>query len=135
MSFLPVYIDSSALLKLAVPERESEALRTALARWPDWVTSRLSAIECLRAVRRAGGNASLLARVDHVLSACTLLNLDETVVRLAEKVGPAELRSPDAIHLASAVSLGDYPAAFVAYDARLIAAARALKLNVMSPGQ
>ena len=134
MSFLPVYVDSSALLKLVVPERETDALIAALAGYPDRVTSRLSAVECRRAVRRSGGKANVLARLDHVLSACTLLHLDETVMRLAETIGPPELRSLDAIHLASALSLGDYPAAFVAYDARLLRAAKTLKLNVLAPG-
>ena len=134
MSFLPVYIDSSALLKLALPERETGALRSELARWPDWVTSRLTAVECRRAVRRAGGHQGLAARVEHALACCTLLAIDETVLRLAETIGSAGLGSLDAIHLASALSLGDDPAAFVVYDARLAAAARAADLKVISPG-
>ena len=133
MSFRPVYLDSSALLKLVLPERETVALRGALAGWPDWVSSWLSAIECRRAVRRARGNASERARMDHVLASCTLLRVEEPALRLAETIGPAELRSLDAIHLACALSIGDYPAAFVTYDGRLAAAARELGFNVVSP--
>ena len=129
-----VYLDSSALLKLVLPEHETVTLRSTLARWPDWVSSRLSAIECRRAVRRVGGHPSLLARMDHILAACTLLQFDEPALRVAETVGPPELRSLDAIHLAAALSLGDYPEALVTYDQRLASAARALDLNVMSPG-
>ena len=133
MSFLPVYLDSSALLKLVLTERESGAIREELAKWPDWVTSWLSAIECKRAVRRAGGNASVRARVDHVLASCTLLRIDEPALRLAETIGSLELRSLDAIHLACALSIGDYPGALATYDARLASAARAIGLNVLSP--
>jgi hypothetical protein len=135
VSFRPVYLDSSALLKLVLPERETVALRGALAGWPDWVTSWLSGIECKRAARRAGGNASVRARLDHVLATCTLLRVDEPALRLAETIGPPELRSLDAIHLACALSIGDYPDAFVTYDGRLASAAREIGLNVLSPGE
>ena len=134
MSFRPVYLDSSALLKLVLPERETVALREALAAWPDWVSSWLSAIECRRAVRRARGNTSERARMDHVLASCTLLRVEEPALRLAETIGPTELRSLDAIHLACAMSIGDFPEAFVTYDGRLASAAREIGLNVLSPG-
>jgi hypothetical protein len=129
-----VYLDSSALLKLVLPERETVALRGALAGWPDWVSSWLSAIECRRAVRRARGNASVRARMDHVIASCTLLRVEEHALRLAETIGPTELRSLDAIHLACAMSLGDFPEAFVTYDGRLGSAAREIGLTVLSPG-
>jgi hypothetical protein len=45
------------------------------------------------------------------------------------------IRSLDAIHLAAALSIGDYPDAFITYDDRLAAAARTLKLNVLQPGR
>jgi len=48
-------------------------------------------------------------------------------------VGPAGLRSLDAIHLASALTLGDELDAFVTYDARQADAARAAGLTVESP--
>jgi predicted nucleic acid-binding protein len=44
------------------------------------------------------------------------------------------LRTLDAIHLASASSLGATLGGFVAYDARLAQAARNLGLTVFSPG-
>lgn len=135
MSFLPAYLDSSALLKLIAPEPESAVLRKELAGWSDWLTSELAAVECHRAIRRLGGNASLRARTVHVLNTCTLIRLDPILLRLAESVGPAELRSLDAIHLAAALSIGEYPDAFITYDHRLAAAGRALKLRVISPGR
>jgi len=38
-------------------------------------------------------------------------------------------------HLATALSCGDYPEAFITYDDRLAAAARTLKLNVLQLGR
>jgi hypothetical protein len=65
----------------------------------------------------------------------TLLRLDEPVLSLSEHVGPPVLRSRDAIHLASALSIGDFPEAFITYDDRLAAAAKKLKLRVIQPGR
>ena len=135
MSFLPVYLDSSALMKLVVPERETAALEKELERWPDRLSSELAAVECYRAVRRRGGNASLHERVRQVLASCTLIRFDNSLMRLAEHVGPPMIRSLDALHLASALSLGDYPEAFITYDDRLAAAARTVKLRVLQPGR
>lgn len=135
MSFLPAYVESSALLKLLLPEPEGGALSTVLGRWPDWVTSELTTVECRRALRREGANASVRARADYLLAGCVLVRIDAHVLRLAEHIGPRDLRSLDAIHLATALSLGDHPEAFITYDDRLAAAARTLKLNVLQPGR
>jgi hypothetical protein len=65
----------------------------------------------------------------------TLLRLDESLLSLAEHVGPPVLRSLDAIDLASALSMGDFPEAFITYDDRLAAAAKKQKLRVIHPGR
>jgi uncharacterized protein len=44
------------------------------------------------------------------------------------------LRALDAIHLASALSIGDVPDAFVTYDIRLARAAAKQRLRVQHPG-
>lgn len=135
MSGPPVYVDSSALLKLVLPEPERPALVAELSRRGDRISSVLLAIECHRVVGRAGSPAAVRARLDEELEAVTLVHLDTIVQKLARTVGPRDLRSLDAIHLATALSLGDYPDAFITYDDRLAAAARALKLNVLQPGR
>lgn len=135
MSFLPVYVDSSALLKLVLPEPERPALERALSRWPDRVSSVILAIECRRIVMRAGDPPGVRARLEEEIDAFALIQLDETVRRLAGSIGPRDLRSLDAIHLATALSCGDHPDAFITYDDRLAEAARALKLNVLQPGR
>ncbi len=70
-----------------------------------------------------------------MLNRTTLIKLDEPVLRLASRVGPRVLRILDAIHLATALSMGDDPEAFVTYDDRLAMAARILKLRVLQPGR
>lgn len=135
MNFLPVYLDSSAILKLVLPESQAAALRSELDHWPDWLSSELAAVECYRAVRRRGDNAGLQERTRQVLASCTLVRLDSALMRLAEHVGPPMIRSLDAIHLAAALSIGDFPDAFITYDDRLAAAARKVKLRVLQPGR
>jgi uncharacterized protein len=135
VSYLPVYIDSSALLKLVLDEPEHDALVEELSRHADRVSSILLAIECRRGCRRAGASRRVLARLEEELAAVTLINLDAPVWKLAGTVGPADLRSLDAIHLATALSLGDDPEALVTYDDRLAAAARLSGLAVRQPGR
>jgi uncharacterized protein len=135
VSFLPAYVETSALLKLLLPEPERDELSIELGRWPDWVTSELTTVECRRALTRERANVSVRARADYVLARCVLVRIDTLVLRLAERIGPRDLRSLDAIHLATALSLGDRPEAFITYDDRLASAARTLKLNVLQPGR
>ena len=135
MSFLPVYLDTSALVKLIVAEPESEALANTLQRWPDWVTSGMASVECQRAMKRVRAPGTVSRRAEAVLDRVTLIKVDEPVLRLAGQIGSPLLRSLDAVHLATAMSMGDDPDAFVTYDDRLAAAARALKLRVLQPGR
>ena len=135
MNYLPVYVDSSALLKLVLPEPERPALEQVLARWPDRISSVILAIECQRIASRAGVPRGLRSRLEGELESIALIQLDEPVQRLAGSIGPRDLRSLDAIHLATALSCGDYPEAFITYDDRLAAAARTLHLNVLQPGR
>jgi len=46
---------------------------------------------------------------------------------------PATIRSVNAIHLASALTVGEFIEAFVAYDKRLLAAAEEARLPAASP--
>jgi uncharacterized protein len=71
--------------------------------------------------------------VEAVLAGIELIELDDPIARAAGEMHPASLRSLDAIHLASALALGDELAAFVTYDARLADAARSAGLPVIAP--
>jgi predicted nucleic acid-binding protein len=125
------YVESSALVKLVLEEPESEALRGALGTYEARVTSELSVVEVTRATRRARPDAP--ADPDGVLARFDMLRIDRAIVDVAAHLGPASLRSLDAIHVATALAVpGEL--AFVAYDTRALDGATAAGLPVVSPG-
>jgi predicted nucleic acid-binding protein len=128
------YLDTSALVKLVLPEAESDPLAEALASWPQRASSCLAEVELVRAIRRATGEERALARAEEVLAGLYLLAVDAEVLRLAALLEPLELRSLDALHLASALAVEEDLGAFIAYDHRLVEAARALRLPLVRPG-
>lgn len=87
--------------------------------------------EVLRAVRRFDVAGEPVAR--SVLSRVALVVADDGILFSAAHLGPAALRSLNAIHLATALRLGDALAAFVSYDERQLEAAAALGLPTASP--
>ena len=129
-----VYLDSSAMLKLVVREAETPVLEAYLADCDGLVASRLAVLECRRAAQRAS-HARLLQRVDEVLDAIYLLEITPAILDEAAIVEPPILRSLDAIHLATALSVGDQQLEMITYDARLADAARAGGLAVTQPGR
>jgi len=88
-------------------------------------------IEVERVARRLGGGAVRRAR--SVLSRLALVDLDDDVVQTAAALEPSELRTLDAIHLATALSLGRDLKAVCAYDVRLSSAATAKAIEVLAP--
>jgi predicted nucleic acid-binding protein len=128
-----IYIDTSALVKLLFDERESLALSNWLTSRPDtsMVTSDLSTVELLRTCQRIDDDVLDDAR--RLLAGIDLLPIDREVVEQAAVVTPRELRSLDAVHLASALSLQSDLTEFVAYESRLCSAAAAAGLLVVSP--
>lgn len=127
------YMDTSALAKLVVAEPETTELRAWLAaasRQP--VTSDLTRTELMRAVRRAAPDRATLAR--QVLNSVTLLQLPSSLFDAAGRLEPADLRSLDALHLASALDLGDDLHGLVTYDTRLANAASRAGIAVINPG-
>jgi predicted nucleic acid-binding protein len=129
-----VYLDSSALVKLVVRERETQALLAFLSGWPYRASSVLARVEVLRAVRRGGLDAPAQRRAQRLLERLALLALDHTIIAAAALLRPSELRALDALHLASARSLGADLGGVVTYDRRQLQAARRLRLRVFSPG-
>ena len=125
------YLDSSAIVKLAVREPESNALRRYLRRRRPLVSSALARTEVLRALLPGGKDA--LDRGRGVLSGLDLIRVNDRIVNEAGTVLPMELRSLDAVHLATAQLLGDDLGTLVIYDDRLAAAARHLGYRVAGP--
>lgn len=126
-----VYLDSSAIVKLAVREPESDALRRHLRRRRPWVSSALARTEVLRSLMPMGDVAMTAGRA--VLAHCELVRVNDRVLALAGTMQPPELRSLDAIHLATAERLGGDISEVVVYDERMAEAARQLGYRVSSP--
>lgn len=130
-----IYLDSDALVKLIHPEPGS----AELARWlldnvdQFRVSSVLVEIEVPRAIRRLV--PSLLPKVPPVLGALARFEIDGNVRTVAGSFPQRTLRSLDAVHLATALELGDELQGFVTYDRRLLAAAADVGLPTVSPGQ
>lgn len=126
------YLDTSALVKLVVAERESDALRSWLAeaaREP--VACDLVRTELLRSVRRADPALMVLAR--QVLDALTLVEVATSTFEAAARLDPSILRTLDALHVAAALDLGDDLEGLVTYDDRLAEAARLNGIAVFAP--
>lgn len=125
------YLDSSALVKLVVAEAESWALGDYV-RDRQVVSSDIARVEFPRSVRRLGLGDAAVTRADETLRKVTLLKLERILLTRASELEPSELRSLDAIHLASALSVSELEA-FVTYDRRLATAAESAGLGVLAP--
>ena len=125
------YIDASALVKLVIPEPESDALRAELANWDRHVSSALARVKVVRACARIDAKAGRAA--EQIVGELDLIAVDQDVLEEAALLGPAELRSLDSIHLASALLLGDALGTAIAYDDRLLEAMRAAGIAATSP--
>lgn len=127
-----VYLDSSALVKLLLPEPESQALRQYLVGREECLSSALARVEVFRALDRISASPTTRKRAGDLLQRLALLPLDEPVLRDAARLPTRFLRTLDALHLAAARSV-DGPVSFVTYDRRLAAAAEEAGLTVESP--
>jgi uncharacterized protein len=125
------YLDSSAIVKLAVAEPESAVLRGYLRRRRPLVSSALARTEVGRALSPFGAVA--LRRGGEVLARVDLVRVSDRLLDAAARLPPPELRSLDAIHLATARALGASVARVVTYDERMSAAALALGWTVVAP--
>jgi predicted nucleic acid-binding protein len=118
-------------VKVPLGEPEEGALLGELTRWDGHVSSVLLAVEAIRACARYGDGYALDAR--EFLESVALLPLDEAVLDQAAALGPVRLRSLDALHLATALTVSDEIGVFITYDQHLADAASAHGLCVASP--
>ncbi len=127
-----LYLDTSAFIKVVVNEAESDALRTFLADSPARrVSSALLRTEALRVVRHLGSDT--LSVVREGLRRVELVGIDDRILDAAGILEPRVLRTLDAIHIATAMALGDDLEAVVTYDPRLTEAAQLLGLRTATP--
>lgn len=128
---MATYLDSSAIVKLAVREPESLALRRYLRRRQPLVSTALARTEVLRALLPAGDEAVTRGRA--VLQRIDLVRVNDRILNAAGVLRPPELRSLDAIHLATAHELGDALSALVTYDEKMATAAKRLGYRIVQP--
>ena len=128
-----IYLDSAAVVKLVHAEAESAALRGWLDERADtgWISSVLTEIESFRALARYAPDA--VSRLSAVLDQIDLMGLDAPIRILAQTARPATVRSPDAIHLGTALHARQALTSFVTYDKRLLDAALAAGLPADAP--
>ena len=128
-----IYLDSAAVVKLVHAEPESPPLRAWLDERAEtgWVSSVLVEIESFRAVARYAPEA--VTRLHPVLDQIDLIDLSPRVCILAQTVRPVTVRSLDAIHLGTALSIRHNLTSFVTYDKRLLDAAITAGLPADSP--
>jgi predicted nucleic acid-binding protein len=116
-----------------VPERESAALHELVSQWPHRVSSEIAVVEVLRAARRLTPEPAVHRRAAAVLASTLLHRIDEELLMQAALLAPPPLRSLDALHLATALSMSRDIGAVVAYDGRLAGAATEAGLRVLAP--
>lgn len=138
----PLYLDASALVKLFVPESDSDALNAAMVGAKDVVLSDLALTEVASTVgrrTREGSLTTLQARrlyreAVKLAGICRRVELTPPIHRRAERLLltlSLPLRALDALHLASAIDAE--AATVVTLDARLRAAAASQGMFV-APG-
>ena len=136
------YFDANALAKRYVREKDSPRIRRLLSADVP-ATSRLSAVEIVSALMRRSREGTLsdknrdrtLAVLDGDMAAMLIVELTPEIVRRAQGIlGRYPLRAGDAIQLASCLvlqeELKEETVSFVAFDARLVAAAAAEGLTL-----
>jgi predicted nucleic acid-binding protein len=128
-----IYLDSSALVKLALAEPESDALTSFLAArsGQSLVSSTLHRTEVLRAIWQAEPGA--LPRAQKIIRRISLITLTHDLLDTAATLPPGGLGTTAAIHLASALAVKRDLTAFVCYDKQLLAAAESASLPIASP--
>ena len=111
------YVDSSALLKLLFVELESATFETVISEWPELASSQLLEVEMHRAAYR---ESVPIVDCELLVDTVNLVPLSEPIANHARRIGQSTLRAGDAIHLATAASLGADLGVLFAYDKRML---------------
>lgn len=127
-----IYLDACAVVKLTRQEAETDALRAWIAQNPrPLASSALVRAEAVRAL--VGTEPGALPVLHAVLAVLHLRPITDAVLDAAARLPAAALPTLGAIHVATADDLRHALTAFVTYDRRQAAAARAHDLPVVSP--
>jgi len=127
-----LYLDASAVLKAYLDEHETERALLAVRSADAICSSRIARTEILGRLLRVDALPRLLDDFDELWAGVTVINLSERLAdRAAVLVSTRRLRTLDAIHLASALEVGDEDLVFATWDRRLWDAAVAEGLRVL----
>lgn len=128
-----IYLDTSAAAKLVLSESESDALAMFLVEriTTPLVSSVLLYPELVRAVNRH--RPELAERAVALLQRIMMVPLDHAIVVGSATVGNPLVRTLDALHLATAVTIRSELDVLITYDKRLAESAEALGLTVAAP--
>ena len=125
------YIDSSAILKLLISEKESIALAEFLD--APVKTSEISRVEVIRSLNRI--SPEKIADGQAALSRFEMIPVNSSILILAENFPAAiTLKSLDALHFATVVFLNKTISGLITYDKAMIKNAKLLGIKVVSPG-
>ena len=139
-----LYLDTSSLVKIYVPEIETAAVQRLVDAAEVIASSSLAYVEARAAFARKRRERDLSARdyrdlvqdFDHDWDKYLIVDASDAVIKLAGRLAEKHaLRAYDAVHLASAVTVrkeGDRPVSFSCFDARLLRAARREGLRIAS---
>ncbi|MXY79782.1 MAG: type II toxin-antitoxin system VapC family toxin [Chloroflexi bacterium] len=131
---MTLYVDTSALLKRYVAERDRDVAEELMASDPVLVTSHLTEVELRRNLTRHLDGEDLLRtrrQVQTDLDAFALVSLDATTCNDAARIAEQTLcRSLDALHIAAARRAGDRTV-LLTFDVRQAQAARSAGLSVV----
>lgn len=131
---MPLYLDTSALLKRYIAEPDSAACEDRLLADPVWITARHTLVEARRNLARLLADDALEAARRQLSDDWRRINVVEldavtcdTAAAIAEATGA---RTLDALHLAAASRLGVGAIVLITFDAQQARAARALGLTL-----
>ena len=125
------YLDSSAILKYIFAEPERPALVKALT--SQAISSELARLEVKRAVYRINPKDIILANEE--LSRINFVSISNQVLGVAESfTSSVTLATLDAIHVATAITLGKGIEGIITYDKQMVTNARNMGIKVLSPG-
>ena len=130
---MTLYVDTSALMKRYVVERDRDVAERLMASDPVLVTSHLTEVELRRNLTRHLGGEDLLSarrQIQADLDAFALVSLDATTCNEAAHIAEQTLcRSLDALHIAAARRAGERTV-LLTFDIRQAQAARSVGLTV-----
>lgn len=125
------YLDSSAVLKLLIAEKESAALTDFI----DFTikSSALTRVEVIRVLLKIAPER--VADAKAILAGIDVTPVNSAVLNTAENFNPSiTLRSLDALHVATVLFLEKTVEGLITYDKQMITNAKELGIKTLSPG-